>query len=258
MAHTPVSVDVPVAGDYWTPAKNAESYWLSEDEDPDVVRTITRLSACPHPHCSTSSFKNADIWTYKDPVQCVSYLMRHLIYSSKHYMEEHDAQTMILDKWDELQWTQETETRSDRKAYHDSCSHQVQESKKRGAVAVIGKPPVAQKKSKKTEGQASSSSAAEIVPAMAEMVTEMKEMITAAKPVLTLATNERSVNVPISKMKLVQDSLVRAEHAISEALVDSVETAKKLQAERTRIISALKMVEHLTGEHALLSGRGFE
>ena len=65
--------------------------------------------------------------------------------------------------------------------------------------------------------------------------------------VRTLDLKPDEVTVPIDKLKLVQESLQRSEHAVSSSLVHTVEQANKLSIERLIVINALDVISSITG-----------
>jgi hypothetical protein len=61
---------------------------------------------------------------------------------------------------------------------------------------------------------------------------------------------EKTVPVPVEKLKLIQDSLQRSEHAISAALQNSVANATKLAEERKIVMGSINVISTITGESA--------
>ena len=55
------------------------------------------------------------------------------------------------------------------------------------------------------------------------------------------------ITVPLDKLKLMQESLQRSEHAISSCLAHTVEQAHKLTIERLIVINALDVISSFTG-----------
>ena len=62
----------------------------------------------------------------------------------------------------------------------------------------------------------------------------------------TLDLKPCEVTVPMDKLKLMQESLQRSEHAVSSSLVHTVEQANKLSAERLILINALDVISSIT------------
>ena len=62
------------------------------------------------------------------------------------------------------------------------------------------------------------------------------------------------VQVPMEQLKLIQDSLQRAEHAISGSLSAMVEQCTKLASERAIVINAINTVSTFTGQQPVLFG----
>ena len=56
------------------------------------------------------------------------------------------------------------------------------------------------------------------------------------------------VTIPMEKLRLIQDSLQRAEHAIAGSLVASCEQAQKMETQRGIIVSAINVVASFTGQ----------
>ena len=65
--------------------------------------------------------------------------------------------------------------------------------------------------------------------------------------VQTLSLGPSHVSVPVEKMKMMQDSLQRAEHAISASLAFTVEQSNKLAHERLIVQNAIEVISAITG-----------
>ena len=63
----------------------------------------------------------------------------------------------------------------------------------------------------------------------------------------TLSLGAFEVTVPLDKLKLMQESLQRSEHAISSSLAHTVEQANQLTIERLIVINALDVISSFTG-----------
>ena len=66
-------------------------------------------------------------------------------------------------------------------------------------------------------------------------------------PPRTLALGPQTVTIPIEKLKLMQDSLQRAEHAVSASLAFTVEHSNKLAHERLIVQNAINVISGITG-----------
>ena len=63
-----------------------------------------------------------------------------------------------------------------------------------------------------------------------------------------LDDDAREVSVPVAKLKLIQQSWQRAEHAITASLLNNAEQGQKLMHERLIILNAIDVLSELTGE----------
>jgi len=54
--------------------------------------------------------------------------------------------------------------------------------------------------------------------------------------------------VPLKKLKLLQDSLQRTEHAMNDTLTSNVNAAQLLQCEKVILMNALNQISKVTGE----------
>ena len=63
----------------------------------------------------------------------------------------------------------------------------------------------------------------------------------------TLDLKPDEVTVPIDKLKLMQESLQRSEHAISSSLAHTVEQSNKLAHERLIVLNALDVISGISG-----------
>ena len=78
-----------------------------------------------------------------------------------------------------------------------------------------------------------------------------------ASGVQTLSLGPSHVSVPVEKMKMMQDSLQRAEHAISASLAFTVEQSNKLAHERLIVQNAIEVISTITGtDSSHFSGLG--
>ena len=59
-----------------------------------------------------------------------------------------------------------------------------------------------------------------------------------------------TVTIPLEKLKLLQDSLQRAEHAISSSLAFTVEQSAKLANERLIVQNAIEIISGISGHSA--------
>ena len=58
----------------------------------------------------------------------------------------------------------------------------------------------------------------------------------------------REVSVPVAKLKLIQQSWQRAEHAITASLLNNAEQGQKMMHERLIILNAIEVLSEITGE----------
>ena len=66
----------------------------------------------------------------------------------------------------------------------------------------------------------------------------------------------RTVEVPVARLKLIQESLQRAEHAVTASLANTVEQSNKLLHERLIVMNAVDVIAGVTGEAARHYGHG--
>ena len=72
----------------------------------------------------------------------------------------------------------------------------------------------------------------------------------------TLSLGPDTVTIPMEKLRMMQDSLQRAEHAISAALSFTVEQSNKLAHERLILMNAIDVISGITGVPSAHFGLG--
>ena len=63
-----------------------------------------------------------------------------------------------------------------------------------------------------------------------------------------LDDDAREVSVPVARLKLIQQSWQRAEHAITASLLNNAEQGQKMMHERLIILNAIDVLSEMTGE----------
>ena len=72
-------------------ATNEERAEFPDGEDHGMDRVCWYIEKCPRDGCSNASFKRAQTWSYESEERSRRYLMRHLIISNLHNLDENDA-----------------------------------------------------------------------------------------------------------------------------------------------------------------------
>ena len=100
---------------YIKPLENKEDAWIAEDNDWDgFERKYWELNECPcKDQCSKGALKRAQCWSYEDHEKPKCYMMRHLMASSLHDLDEQQAWELV----NGLTCKEYTETYADRKKY---------------------------------------------------------------------------------------------------------------------------------------------
>ena len=236
-------------------------------------------------HCSKQSWSAANVWSLDGPSTCIGYLMHHGMYSKWHGMDRHTCFDSILSVWNDLKLEYYEDTFAERQHYRDTLEH-IKQSKVIGKAAEsVDKSKGNGNKRKKEEdqtedmvsrkevtdivmqtlqhvyqegaggGDASSSSSES---PWAKIQSMPRPPIAAPNSLLdltadssagtrTLSLGAKTVTIPIDKLKLMQDSLQRAEHAITSSLTVGVEQSNKLAHERLIVLNAIDVISGISG-----------
>ena len=74
--------------------------------------------------------------------------------------------------------------------------------------------------------------------------------------VVNINDDAREVSVPVGRLKLIQESLQRAEHAITSSLANTAEQGNKLINERLIVMNAIDVISEVTGNTTRHYGHG--
>ena len=264
--------------------KNNENYWIPEEEDrywycrPCVKIARCPFSPCRNPvtkedqrNCSAKSWHAAQIWSLCDANTLIGYLMHHGINSDYHGMDRQTCYDTIQALWPDIEFVYYEDTYDMRQHYRNAIRNQKAKSqaappnKKRKIadqtedmipskmVTMIVGHTVQQLGFGGDGGGSSSSSSTEPwaafppsppIPAPNSLIDLTADSSTGAR-MLDLKSDE--IIAPLDKLKLMQESLQRSEHAISSSLAHTVEQAHKLTIERLIVINALDVISGFTG-----------
>ena len=73
------------------PLTNEELAEFPDGEDHGLDRVCWHIEKCPRDGCSIPSFKRAATWSYESEEHSRCYLMRHLMFSQLHNLDENEA-----------------------------------------------------------------------------------------------------------------------------------------------------------------------
>jgi hypothetical protein len=269
------------------PEKNKENVWVPEEiDDFSTERKYCQFKTggwCPFPEtCSKKAWKNAKCVSFVSRQKCFQYLMQHGLESSNHYYAAQEC----FDKIIELVCDEErpltieviTEKPQDRQQYRDQVkaaqSHwedaDEEEKPKKKKWKPTKKEPhsdIGPSDSVSSASRAKNDSAdpdASMVISMAVQegirmaLGQSRQAIgnvdwgsivnPNAAQSLTLTTPGETAEVPIEKLKLIQDALQRAENAIGFSLQATVGACQKLNGERLIVQNAINQISVLTGQ----------
>ena len=258
------------------PFSNKESWWFHPDRDAEGTLSFIKIITCPcHEQCDGSnSWKHAACWSFHGHLSCYSYLMHHLIQSTKHSMIENDAYDEILRciSAGKIEFELCSYTAEDRQKYREDTRHSNETEKKRKSTFSRNDEG---KKARRHEddhaigltqenierivkeaarhlgggsgGAASSGSGICIndLPAPTQVV------VVEPTPVV----ERQMVVMSMEKLKALQDRMVRAENAVSTAFIQCASHAGKLDTERRILTQQIEHLSHLTGEEPTIMSR---
>ena len=263
---------------YWIPAEE-DRYWYCR---PCVKIKRCPFSPCTNPvtkedqrNCSAKSWNAAQVWSLCDTITLIGYLMHHGINSDYHNMDRQTCYDTIQALWPDIEWVYYDDTFDMRQHYRNAIRNQKAKSqaappnKKRKIadqtddmipskmVTMIVGQTVQQLGFGGAGGGFPSSSSTE--PWSAATPSPPIPPIAAPNSLIDLTAPDSSkgarmldlkadeIIVPLDKLKLMQESLQRSEHAISSSLAHTVEQANKLTNERLIVINALDVISSFTG-----------
>lgn len=150
------------------PEKNEESCFVSAEDDDGIDRLWWSADACPAKEsCTRQGWKRAACWSYESEAQVQKYVLKHLMDSGLHAMEEETAQVLAAS----TDISQNVESSRERSQYRKQCE-QFSEPKKRS------RSPKARGKGKhKNKGHGSSN--------MNSSMSELNENVKALAAALT-------------------------------------------------------------------------
>jgi hypothetical protein len=257
------------------PMKNFESLLIFDDYPEKDVKTFT-VKYCPcWKTCSTDAWKRSSCWSLQGMESCLSYVMWHLTKSSKHCMSVEEAHMIITETvlTDDLKWEVEAYDWQSREYYRKDHLRKEQK-RQREADKGKGNGGKGTKRFCSRSQEPSSSSndeAVRLTPAMVQaMVTEgiakARDKLKQAgveedkdlELEMSLDESGETIVIPIERLRLIQDSLTRAEHSVSSALINCAMTSKKLDADRMMLLNCIKLISTFTGDdvRTMSSARG--
>ena len=241
---------------------------------------------CRHPEtgveverCSKSVWNSAKVWSLLGATEAIGYLMHHGIYSPWHNMKKQECYDFLSKNWKFLNWEFYEDDYNMRQRYRDYRERQKKrlENEKKPAEQVDNVKGKGTKR-KNEEDMVSSSELSDVVSqALQEWrqagdggtggswssASESWDKIQSV-PVQPSAAQNSSfdfgadsgadkngcVTIPVEKLKLMQDALQRAEHAISSSRSHTIEQSNKLNHERLHVINAIEVISGLSGMKA--------
>ena len=112
------------------PAKNKENWMVDESEDwsEHEPRKWVQIDECPFgEHCTSQSWKAADVWSLESPAHALKYLCQHYVHSSHHNCKgtktADDGYQAIAANWHNLKWSRFVNSFEDRKSYSQKLRH---------------------------------------------------------------------------------------------------------------------------------------
>ena len=250
------------------PMKNKECCWFHPDDD--AVKFI-ECSFCPlHNDCDKSdSFKNAEVWSFKGHLSCLSYLMQHLTHSTKHaekdgsQMSDNDAYLVILSAHAEGRLVFQIKDFTKECAKYVRDEHERKQKEKKEAPKKEKEKVVKKKRKHKRGSDSEDDSDSVTVPS--KIVRAIQEGVRVAMSNNAMSSSAASadapgieicmepsetsvVQIPLEQLKMIQNSVERAEHAVSTAFIQAATTAKKLDAERIILVKSAELLSSFTKE----------
>ena len=220
--------------------KNEEIGIVPSDEENDEERCQWKIKVCPIGTCSPTSLKNANLWSYQSEFMCRQYLARHLHYSTAKQHELDKISAWELAKSVEVAVV--TETREHREQYKASIRKQQEEKEAwdaKGKSKGKGKGKVNDARANwdndasgnwddiqenpgsRSDGLPDDNVGIKLLGSINSQIAKRKR----------LPENE-VVGVPLSKLKIIKDTMERTDHGLQSAIGTLVDAAKRLHADQ--------------------------
>jgi hypothetical protein len=258
------------------PDKNHEKIFVHPDEDDYMQRKWIKAKFCPfasHSKCSRNSWDNACCWSLKGTDQMLKYVMQHGTESGNHKIGCNEAYTLVLEALTDPNWLEVlSDDWEDREKYRASVS--------RAKNQIEGKVGAKRKHQEvKPDDSASNVSgdaahdtmvqtaiAQGVAQALSQMGMQSKrrgvadwasvglsglesvQSLPSSSSTMNLSLPGETIEVPMERLKMMQDSLARAEAAISSSLQGAILNCQKLSAERKIIMNAMNQIAKVTGD----------
>ena len=260
------------------PCKNKEVWHVPwHEDDKDTVRQWLCLRKCPFSggECQHHNFQNGAVWSLEGPEKVLQYLMQHATHSGKHNLQQMDANQELSLAYDELEWGREQDTFEHRRNYRgqqraqqpsgkggtkrkrcdvgpDESASNVGSNLSASAMVEAVREAVIQgvKSVREADSAAEATSSADVWANVGNAVPAALPSSTGgplAPLQLSVPSRAGDIPVPVEKLRMIQDNLQRAEHAMSSGLTSMVEAARKLDNERRIIKMTIDVVAKLTG-----------
>ena len=243
------------------PQKNEES-WFPEDDD-ESDRPVFSIKKCPFTECSSEcskiSWEKANCWSVESWQKVVKYCIHHGMQSSYHNLSKEDAYQQFSLCFESIELHSDSDTFADRQSYRRSVEGS-RRSQKRSRAEIepsdsasnVGSTAAVQSMIDNSVRTALNS-VVQHIPSLAVASSSSAspwQGITDAPTVnqLSLVGGSETVEVPIEKLRLIQNSLERAEHAVSASLMESIKYSQNLKGERAILHSALQTISKFTGD----------
>ena len=266
-----------------TVCKNKENCLdIPDGEDqPGKTRQVVRIARCPftpcfHPetgiecqNCSKQSWAGANVWSLQSPYHVLGYLLQHATKSRWHNLSKEEAFDMIIANWSELEWEYYQDTYENRQQYRAQLKgiemSKVDKGKGKGKKRkhdgvgdgqhvtreevgeIVMQTLAAASGAAASEAASSSGAWNRSQPTPRHPPTAPKALADLAGGACTLSLAPKTVTIPLEKLKVMQDSLQRAEHAISSSLAFTVEQSNKLAHERLIVLNAIDVISGISG-----------
>jgi hypothetical protein len=281
-----IMMDIPDIS-HIPPTKNTENLYIpaAEDWEERELEWI-QLTCCPVPTknggcCKKEAFKKAMVWSMYGHLSMFSYLMQHLIHSRNHQLSPSDAYDAILNsvvsetikpQYCKYDWQE----REIYRAYADEVRIKALDAPKRkkqkrgrGSATPLADDeasdasegfPFEIQDGESTMMPDGSFEHADQQAALSMQGIKLLVARTVKQTVQAMAQGACSAkggkadkmgnvkNLPLSKLRMVQDSLTRAEWAVCTSLISHATTAKKLEAERQTLSSTVALLSEFTGD----------
>jgi hypothetical protein len=246
-----------------------------------------KMKLCPfaaHSKCSDNSWANAFWWSFLGCKQTLKYCMQHATQSPLHALAANDAYNILLEKYAEgdLSWEIKTEVPKEREEYREETLKELRKKERNSGKGGGKGGSKGGSKRKRADispddsasnigshaddkstfmQQAIQQGLAHAMRSMSQVSASSRDQVdwasvgigaienlASSSSPMNLSLPGDTVDVPMEKLKLVQDSLGRAECAISSTLHAAILNCQKLSAERKIVINAINIISKITGE----------